>query len=119
MRKALATNKGNEMTMDSHTLHGSPQFNDFKKYQEGLLEHLRESITSTYKKYEPDATHSQEEMLFSDREFRNLSLSRMETTRSTRSLSETPAYWQKFVERFRNYDQLKIDLLQTECSAQQ
>ena len=86
----------------------------FRKYQEGLLEHLRESITSTYTKYESDATTHQKEMLFSDREFRNLALSRMETTRNTRSSSETPAYWHKYVERFRNYDQLKNDLLQTE-----
>lgn len=58
-------------------------------------------------------------MLFSDREFRQLALSRMETTRSTRSSSETPAYWHKYLERFKNHDQLKIDLLQTEllCAA--
>lgn len=43
----------------------------------------------------------------------------METTRSSRPSSETPAYWHKYVERFRNYDQLKLDLLQTEllCAA--
>jgi len=38
----------------------------------------------------------------------------METTRNTRSSSETPAYWHKYVERFRNYDQLRLDILQTE-----
>lgn len=58
-------------------------------------------------------------MLFSDREFRNLALSRIETTRNTLLLPETLAYWYKYVERFKNYDQLKIDLLQTEllCAA--
>lgn len=92
---------------------------DFKAYQEGLLEHLRESIASTYKKYEPEATALQEEMLFSDKEFRSLALARMETARRSHSKPEATTYWHEYVERFRNFDQLKLDLLQSEllCAA--
>lgn len=83
-----------------------------------MLEHLRESITSTYKNYEPDATATQVGMLFADKEFRSLTLARMETTHDTRTPS-TIAYWHKYVERFSNYDRLRLDLLQTEllCAA--
>ena len=87
--------------------------NDFKVYQEGLLENLHESITSTYKRYEPHATKHQIEMLFADKSFRNVAISRMETTTNPAMRPEAPEYWPKYAQRLRNYDQLSLDLRQT------
>lgn len=84
---------------------------DFKTYQERLLEDLHDSLVSTYQKYLPGATEAEKVLFLSDMAFRSREITEME---NTNVLPESSEYWPQYHARFRSFDLLKLDVSQIE-----
>ncbi|KAI1854323.1 hypothetical protein JX265_012492 [Neoarthrinium moseri] len=77
-----------------------------------LLDTLHISLIGTYRECEPEASPAMVDQLFVDQRFRETAISRMRSVSKARAGSKEPVFFQKYEQRFRHYDQLKVDLIE-------
>ncbi|ORY60706.1 uncharacterized protein BCR38DRAFT_487771 [Pseudomassariella vexata] len=85
---------------------------DWRHCLESLLESLKTSLLETYKEYEPNLTPTMIEQLFNDKSFRKVAIQQMRNASIFKLLSAHPDFFLKYDIRFRNYDKIKLELVE-------
>ncbi|KAI0120721.1 hypothetical protein BJ170DRAFT_161751 [Xylariales sp. AK1849] len=79
---------------------------------ENLLDTVQGALLSTYREWEPEASPAMVDKLFHDKNFRRNAISRMRNASIAKMMSANLDFFPKYDIRFRNYENLKVELSQ-------
>ncbi|KAG9252536.1 uncharacterized protein F5Z01DRAFT_638404 [Emericellopsis atlantica] len=94
---------------------------DWRIYLESLAESFKQNLADTYRKFETDANTEKIEALFNNKRYRKEAVNRMRNASVTRVMSADPQFEMQFPRyeiRFRNYEKVKQDLIETRALVQ-
>lgn len=83
---------------------------DFKTFQERMLNDIRSSLVATYKTYEPDASEQSVKMFLSDKIIRRHMTTKWRDISLHAMKSEKLLFWEQYKIRLKNFDRLQLDL---------
>ncbi|KJZ75838.1 hypothetical protein HIM_04662 [Hirsutella minnesotensis 3608] len=85
---------------------------EWKNCLEAMVDSFRVSLADTYKSYERDATPDMIDLLFNNKKYRREAVSRMRNASVTRVLSADPQFFPRYEIRFRNFEKVKLELVE-------